>query len=562
MSAFFIYGSNAGNLYTYDSAPASLFAFNALEHRTLAFDVFRNGYLPAYVFTEAPNGHLEPIFPIGTAILSAPIYLFDWIASGAAGHPPDITTASFEPQRLKDEKAAAILIASAAAMLFFLCARRMAPLPESLVATIAFAFGTDMWTVGSQALWQHGSVAIVLLTMLLALLRAAPGRFTRAGAAIAGLCAGFLPVVRPTAALFSLAAFAFVYLHVKNRRSIFTAAAVAGYLPALLWNAFVFHSLTGGYAVNETSYTFSPAQGFEGLLGLLVSPNRGLFVYTPFVIFSIAGAIVAADAKTPQARLMQSCCIASVATFVNYVFFQRWEGGSTFGPRYLTDIMPIAGLMLLSSFSSRLKTGGVFRNVAAATAIATIVISVCVQTAGANGEPKTNWSGIPDDSSLDTARIWRWRDSQIERDARATALLWGHNPTFPQAYATGFDGRIVHLTPLAGSAGAAVPLDATLLNVGASRWYGYDTGIYYGRVQIRVRFFDATGALAFESAAQIAGDPTTGESAAAIGTLALPPRPGNYRTVVDIDAYQDARIGSRHIGATSSTAEVGAPSGG
>ena len=64
----------------------------------------------------------------------------------------------------------------------------------------------------SQGLWQHGSVNLVLLGMIYALLRARPGWLLAAG-----VMAGLLPVVRPTAVLFSIAAAVFVVLAMGRR---------------------------------------------------------------------------------------------------------------------------------------------------------------------------------------------------------------------------------------------------------------------------------------------------------------------------------------------------------
>ena len=45
IAAFVVYGSNGDRyIYTYDSAPNSLLAFNLLENHRLDFDAFAGGY--------------------------------------------------------------------------------------------------------------------------------------------------------------------------------------------------------------------------------------------------------------------------------------------------------------------------------------------------------------------------------------------------------------------------------------------------------------------------------------------------------------------------------------
>jgi hypothetical protein len=380
--------------------------------------------------------------------------------------------------------------------------------------------------------------------MSLALLGAAQERDRGASRFfLAGICAGFLPVIRPTALAFSAAGLLFASRSQSRERWSFLAGAALGATPGVAWNLAVFHSLIGGYAIIESSYTFTPAQAYAGILGLLVSPSRGLLVYSPFVIFSIAGIVAARRQRTAAAHLVRYLAAASLVTFVNYAFFQRWEGGSAFGPRYLTDTMPAAALALVFLFPRDLR-GATFRaRVAAFACIGAIVSSMLVQVAGANGEPKTNWSGVPYDAALHRERLWEWRDEQIVRDARATMHLWTRNPTFAQAYATGFNGTIAGLE----TDTATAITRASVRNTGIVPWYGYTTGLYFGQARVRVRYLDRAGHVAGQDYLYITGSPRPGQVACAVGTPAAAP-PRGTTPVYDIDVFQDARIGSRHVG--------------
>jgi hypothetical protein len=568
--AFLVYGSNSGYLYSYDSAPNSLLVFNALEHRTLAFDDFRDDYLfdlgAGYVFATTPSGHLEPIFPIGTALLTAPIYLVEYAVARAKAPFPDITAVSFEPIRLRDEKRAANVVAALAAALFFLCALRIAGLPGAFFGTVAFAFGSEMWSVGSQALWQHGSIALVTLAMIAALLSLRTARSNVLPLIVAGLFAGFLTVIRPTAAVFSLAGFAVAADRTKSRCWIFLCAAIVGALPGVFWNVLVFQSFLGGYAVNLGSYTFTFSQAVAASTGLLVSPSRGLFVFAPFVVLSVFGAVRASRQTSGEARMLQYLTLASVATFANYAFFQRWEGGATFGPRYLTELMPTAALLAAFVFPRRLPRLNARRVCVTVAVLVLLWWSVGVQLVGANGDPKTNWSGIPLDISDHPERVWDWSDSQIVRDARATYHLVVPNPTFRTAYALGFGGTIDSVSGdgfsfdtsarNAVSPGAMMSLSALVTNLGSSRWYGYASGLYFGQAHVRVRVVDGAGNVVLERYLYFRDDAVTGTVSRAAGIVDAPRRPGRYQAEFDIDVNQNARIGSRRVGMRSATFRV------
>src|SRR6202000_3120944 len=83
------------------------------------------------------------------------------------------------------------------------------------------------------------------------------------------------------------------------------------------------------------------------LAGELISPNRGLLIYTPIVLFSIVGAIRAARIQTRDAARLVWLAGASVVLLLGYAFYPLWFGGWTYGPRFLTDTMPVACLLLV-----------------------------------------------------------------------------------------------------------------------------------------------------------------------------------------------------------------------
>ena len=557
--SLFVYGANTGNMYAPDSAPNSLLVLNALHRHRLDFDNFKDGYLAQYIFTQTPDGHTQSIFPVGTAIVSAPIYVADYILMQLRSETPDISAIDFEPQRLAYEKQAASIIAALAAALFFLLALRFAGLRTALAGTIAFAFGSSMWTIGSQALWQHGSVALCTIALMLALVSSLRSKAITP-TFLAGLIAGFMPVVRPTAIFFSLAGLAFfVSVHRLRRLPIMVIGFIVGISPGIAWNVINFHNVIGGYTVNESGYVVDAAANLHAAIGLLFSANRGLVIFTPFVLLTAFDipALWRQSRDDARYRLLALMTLAAIATFFSYALFSRWEGGSTYGPRYLTDVTPILALLLVVALQNAAAWPIIRRRVFATAAGSLIALSVAIQAAGANGEPRTNWSGVPLDLSLSPNRIWSWHDGQIQRDALTCWRLWAPNPTFPQTYATGFNGSIGAISidaskgrasPIVVAASTTTYITAALHNTGASRWYGYGTGIYFGQARVRLRIFDATGNEVSQDYLFFERSVDAGSNTLALGSIHLPPKPGEYELAFDIDVFQDARIGSKYIG--------------
>jgi hypothetical protein len=109
-------------------------------------------------------------------------------------------------------------------------------------------------------------------------------------------------------------------------------AAIAGALAA--YNVARYGDpLQTGYLPQES---FS-AIWWEGILGLLISPGRGLFLYNPVLL----GVFIAIPAALRQAR---EEALLAVSIFVAHVLLYgkwfMWHGGYAWGPRFLLPTLP------------------------------------------------------------------------------------------------------------------------------------------------------------------------------------------------------------------------------
>ena len=543
VAALTIYMANGETISSYDTVPSTLFAYNLLEHHTLDFDRFRHGYFDAlgggYALVEAPDGHLSPVFPIGTALLTYPLYA----AMYALDPPGEIASAHFELRRMRDEKRVAATVAALSVVLLYLCALLLGTPLQAGIAAALFAFGTDTWMTSSQGLWQHGSVGLVTLGAIYALLRAAraaPGRGRAGWLVLAGACAGFLPVIRPTALVVGVAGGAYALATFRRASLPFWIASAVAVAPGIVWNLAVFHVLSGGYAVNLPAYDFALPDIAVAFTGLLASPSRGLLVFTPLVVFSAVGAFRAARAGGSEARLMLLMALACVALTVNYACTLIWEAGACYGPRYLTDTMGVAALLLVYVIPPAPRA------LAAGTVVFALVAaySVAVQAVGAwGGAAGARWNGVPIDIARRPSRVWQLRDSQIERNVRGTYYhIIPDYPTRGAAYAAGFAGDVLAVTgpggaPIAAAPGTSVDLTAAVRNTGTSPWYGYPTAVYNGEAQVRVRIVNARGELVRTGLLYVDGAPRAGETGTALGTIALPAAAGTYRALLDVIAF-------------------------
>lgn len=97
--------------------------------------------------------------------------------------------------------------------------------------------------------------------------------------------------------------------------------------------------LNTGYLANET---FS-ADWRDGLIGQLFSPGRGLLLYCPILLLSLAGAIA-------LTRRFQAEGLLALAVILGHLFLYgkwfMWHGGYAWGPRFLIPTLPFWALFL------------------------------------------------------------------------------------------------------------------------------------------------------------------------------------------------------------------------
>jgi hypothetical protein len=308
---------------------------------------------------------LASLYPVVTSLLVAPLYVpaVIWLDAHGWEQPRVDRVAELM------EKVSASLLASVASVLMFLLLRRER-IRWSLPLAVAFAFGTNTWMTSSQALWQHGTGELLIaLALLLVVAPASPVRTALLGAVCVLMAAN-----RPPDALI---AGAVVLFTVWSRRcnALWLLAGAAVPLTALLYYVlnFIGH-VAGGYALGKAPNEIFFRRDWSGVPGLLVSPTRGLLVFTPFLVFVPVGLIQRLRASSSRG-LAVALSVAAAAQLLLYSQTD-WRAGVSWGPRYLTDLLPILVWMLAPA-------PFVMRPVARGLLVLAMAASVVVQTIGA-----------------------------------------------------------------------------------------------------------------------------------------------------------------------------------
>src|SRR5262249_23056132 len=101
---------------------------------------------------------------------------------------------------------------------------------------------------------------------------------------LSGILLGLMVCARPPDAILACALGLFGLRWALGRRTLLVTGAVIPLLFVVAYNYHVAHHLAGGYGLlgGVGSFRF---RMFGGVLGLLFSPARGLFVFSPFLLF-------------------------------------------------------------------------------------------------------------------------------------------------------------------------------------------------------------------------------------------------------------------------------------
>ncbi len=196
------YNANRRAIAAGDTYPARYLPFAIVQHRTLFLDpvaeiTAQGRASTAFWMVRRPDGHVISLYPVVVPVLVAPLY----VPAVAYLRLTGWSAARLDRVARIMEKLSASLVAALSASLLYLLLRRRARESVALLLTVAYAFGTTTWVISSQALWQHGMGALLVVAVLL--LVTGPPTLPRVLAA--GVLCGLLAANRPPDAILAAA---------------------------------------------------------------------------------------------------------------------------------------------------------------------------------------------------------------------------------------------------------------------------------------------------------------------------------------------------------------------
>lgn len=359
------------------------------------------------------RGRLVSRYPVAPGMIASPLVgaqalVLDRIRPGWDAK----TGGLWDDGRMMAKNSAAVIVALTGALLLGWL-RALGLRRAAWPAALAACLGSDLWTVGSQALWQHGPAALALVAT--GWLLTARG-LSRRRASAAGITAALLVACRSMDLPFAVLTFAWVARNEPRRLAYFLAGPVTIGGALIAYNLYFFDTLSGGLAELESMHpALHGVPGMwsrhviAGMLGTLFSPARGLFVYCPWALFAVVVGPRAWQLLRPFGH-MRWMVLGLLPHLLIVSAYSVWWAGHCFGPRYWTEVMPLfAVLFALGIEWARRRSRRLL-----VVAWLTLASAIGVQAVGAFLYP-SSWNAVPFDVDRHHERLWHLLDNEVTR---------------------------------------------------------------------------------------------------------------------------------------------------
>ena len=373
-----------------DTEPAERLPIALLRDGRLTFEAFVDPAKPLPYWYRHERGGVVSNYPILPGLLNVPVF--------AAAR---LFGVDLEARRTTLSMVTAAAISALSVVFLFLALERFcATRRRAFGFAMVYAFATCVWSVTSRGLWQHGP-SLLFLTASLWLLG-------KEGRRASALCAVFLSlavVTRPINAVL-VAPLAVFLLWSRPRDRV--ASLAGGLAPLALHSVYAWIDWGSPFSLAQVN-PIPEAANFGGnplvgLAGLLVSPSRGLFVFSPIFLFSLL-ALPGVVRRRREDPVPFCLAVGALALLLVVSTWTMWWGGHSFGYRLLIETLPALTVLLALAWEN-----GVLRKPAPRAAFAVCLAwSVFVNFLGARFQP----SGFNAEMDREPRLLWSVRRGEI-----------------------------------------------------------------------------------------------------------------------------------------------------
>lgn len=417
LTIFLFYMVKPDNIFVTDAIWAPHVTVSLIYDRDLYLDEFYQWIEQSDLYfyaTIKQEGNILSNFPIGGPALTVPqMIVMDAVLSRLTQtnlREYLITHSPLDPLVLKLQLVNASLFVALSAGVMYLIGREYLNIPFSLILTATYAFGTSAYSTASRAMWQHGPSMLMLSISLLFLIKARrhPNLIM-----VMGLPVAISYIVRPTNSISVLVITLYVLICYRRHFIGYLLFAFLPAVPFILMNLNLYGwILSPYYAASRLELLLFG----KALPGNLISPGRGLFIFSPVFLLVPLGISFKAIKKQWAAL---DWAIISIITlhWLAISMFLHWWGGHSFGPRFFSDVLPYLAYFLIPVLETLQSPGG---STSVRASLGTVfgvlaLISIAIHYRGATSVSTAMWNSVPIDVDKSPARIWDWSDLQFLR---------------------------------------------------------------------------------------------------------------------------------------------------
>jgi hypothetical protein len=326
-----------------DALGTLLTAQTIVQHGTVDLDVYPTA---KFIYsTYIKNGHRFYIFPIGTPLYATP---FVWVANlmekdmSVLVDSKNRYLSNFSHDRDLQNFLSAFT-SGFTCLLVFLLARYYINYSGVFLISIAFVFGSSIISTMGTALW---SINLTVIFVLLSLIMISS--YERYSKKISPYILSHLIfsayLCRPTAALFIM--ILLIYLFVRIQHLVILVVLTT----TLLFGSFILFSLYTYQEIVPVYYNPIRIQHADtfwtAVCGNLISPARGLFVYSPYLILTMIGMV--RFFKNLAQNLLFWAMLGWITLHIIVISrYPHWWGGWGYGTRLITDALPAMLILTL-----------------------------------------------------------------------------------------------------------------------------------------------------------------------------------------------------------------------
>lgn len=363
------------------------------------------------------HGRAFSRYPIGPSLIAVPVVVAYDLAARVVG-VSSVEELIARGNAVRVEAAVASMVVAVVTVLVFVMARwRGLGSGAAAAVALVFAFCTPAWSTASRGLWQHGPSMLTLASAMVMLLLA---RRNDAWAAAAGIPLGVGLLMRPTNVIELVVLAAYVALRHPRRLLPMLLASSAILAAFVAWNVHDFGAPLPAYYLPGSQPRAPLSEVPWALAGHLVSPNRGLLVFSPVALLAALGIVTQLRRRSWDAFDLAMLVVLG-AHFAAISWFLVWWAGHSFGPRYVTDVLPVLAWFAMPAVAALGELRGRPRRAALVVTTLLIAWSFFAQLRSATTWDVWEWNGSPVNVDQQPERVWDWGDLQILRGLGAAA---------------------------------------------------------------------------------------------------------------------------------------------